>query len=258
MKHQEELILSSLDHCFPAEVFLSNYQAKYNVWRAFYTPPSVMTLLIPWASHDDHLMLTCLATWAKTCTDGPLLIRSIATSLKQSLLSKGPPSSCHPCRNNPSSMIRALKRNSLHTPKANPVQLDVVLSKLFEGSLLFQWSLSPSFRHRIWCALRITLSQKHIHLSWNDQSALESISSLLQNHYKVSWFSMYKNKIRQIAYFFLVFTSNDQKFTVDNFKYPLPLFTCFTNTNHVSSLPVWDAIELMSMYSEQVFKTSAS
>ena len=172
MKHQEELILSSLDHCFPAAVFLPNCQAKYTVSRRFYTPPSGMTLLISWASQDDQLMLTSLATWAKTCTDGPLLIRSIATSLKQSLLSKGPPSSCHLCRNNPSSMIRALKRNSLCSPKANPVRLDVVLSKLFEGSLLFQWSLSPSFRRRIWCALRITLSQKHIHLSWNVQSAL--------------------------------------------------------------------------------------
>ena len=48
--HQEELILSSLDHCFPAAVFLPNCQAKYTVSRRFYTPPSVVTLLISWAS----------------------------------------------------------------------------------------------------------------------------------------------------------------------------------------------------------------
>ena len=111
---------------FSCRVFLPNCQAKYTVSRCFYTPSSVMTLLISWASHDDQLMLTCLATWAKTGTDCPLLIRSIATSLKQSLLSKGPPSSCHPCRNNPSTMIRAPKRNSLHT-KADLERLDVVL-----------------------------------------------------------------------------------------------------------------------------------
>ena len=96
--------------------------------------------------------------------------------------------------------------------------------------MLFQWSLSKS-RQRTCCGLRITLSQKCIYLT------LPKCSYLLHKHYKINWSS---TKSGRLVQFFVAFTSNDQKFTVDNFK--MPCSQTQLTKYHKSSPPVWDGL----------------